>query len=239
MDNGGIGEKVREVRERQGLKVSEVARRAGLTVSGVTSIETGRVKRPAMQTVLRLASALGIDPANLLEEEFEIAVKKTFPPTVGPQGRLERALERFVADVSKEARHAKLEDLEHVIQYALDRADYWEQELERGRTKEYATYNNAYNLAVLAVDEFSSFNRWLLDRGPARPLLVAMEHGDGLEILEEYDALINALIKRTTRTQRVLFKNALALATTEAQRDAIVVKRQEMDASAQLARRIA
>lgn len=239
MDNGGIGEKFREVRERQGLKVSEVASRAGLTISGVTSIETGRVKRPAIQTVLRLASALGIDPASLLEEEFEIAVRKTFPPTVGPQGRLERALERFVAEVRKEARHAKLEDLERVIQYALDRAGYWEQELERGRTKEYATYNSAYNLAVLAVDEFSSFIRWLIDHGPARPLLVAMERGDELEIEEEYDALINALIERTTRTQRALFKNAKGLVKTEAQKDEIAAKRQEMDASAQLARRIA
>ena len=229
MDNGGIGEKIREARERQGRKVSEVARRAGLTISGVSSIETGRVKRPAIQTVLRLASALGIDPASLLEEEFEIAVRKTFPPTVEPQGRLERALERIVADVREEARHAKLEDLERVMQYALDRAEYWEQELERGRTQEYATCNNAYNLAVLAVDEFSSFNRWLFDNGPARPLLVAMEHGVGLEIEARYDALVEALIERTTQTQRVLFEHAEGLAETVAQKDEIAVKLREKD----------
>src|SRR5215218_9845954 len=148
---GGFGEKIREVRERQGLKVSEVARRAGLTISGVTSIETGRVRRPAIQTVLRLARALGINPSDLLEEEFEI-VARADAPTEGHQGRLERALDRFAADIREEGRRANLEDLERVIQYALDRSKYWEQELERGRTKEYATYNNAYNLAVLAVD---------------------------------------------------------------------------------------
>jgi transcriptional regulator with XRE-family HTH domain len=239
MDNGGIGEKFREVRERQGLKVSEVARRAGLTISGVTSIETGRVKRPAIQTVLRLASALGINPANLLEEEFEITVRKPISPTVESQGRLERALERFVADVRKEARHAKLEDLEHVIQYALSRAEYWEKELERGRKKEYATYNSAYKLAALAVDEFSSFNRWLRDRGPAGSLLLAMEREDESEIEDEYDALIEALIERTTRTQRVLLKYVKSLAKTEAQKDEIAAKCQEMGASAQLASRFA
>jgi|SRR5215208_3013089 len=241
MENKGIGEKLRELRERQGLKVSEVARRAGITISGVTSIETGRVKSPGIETLFRLASAMGVDPITFLQEEGKPISRHTilYPPTIEPQGRVERALQRSFADIRKEARHATLEDLEHVIQYALSRAEYWEKELERGRTKEYATYNSVYRLAVLAVDEFSSFNRWLLDHGPAGPLLLAMEREDDPEIEDEYDALIEALIERTTRTKYVFLEHVKGLAKTEAQKDEIAAKCQEMGASAQLASRFA
>src|SRR5829696_3342876 len=64
-----IGKNIREAREAQGLMVSEVARRAGLTVSGVTSLESGRVRKPAADTVVRIARALGLDPGDLLKEE--------------------------------------------------------------------------------------------------------------------------------------------------------------------------
>ena len=66
-----IGKNIREAREAQGLLVSEVARRAGLTVSGVTSIETGRVRKPAAETVVRIARALGVEPGQLLKEEAD------------------------------------------------------------------------------------------------------------------------------------------------------------------------
>jgi hypothetical protein len=112
--------------------------------------------------------------------------------------------------------------------------------LERGRTEEYATYKSAHNLAVLAVDEFSSLNRWLVDNGPARDLLVVLEYGLNPEIGEEYGALVDDLIERTTRTQRMLFAHAEDLAATEAQKDEIASKRRETDASnVQFARRSA
>jgi len=63
-----IGKNIREAREEQGLIVSEVARRAGLTISGVTSIETGRVSNPTIDTLVRIARALDVEPAELLKE---------------------------------------------------------------------------------------------------------------------------------------------------------------------------
>jgi len=63
-----IGKNIRETREKQGLKVSEVARRSELTISGVTSIETGRVRNPTIDTVVHIARALGVEPAELLKE---------------------------------------------------------------------------------------------------------------------------------------------------------------------------
>jgi transcriptional regulator with XRE-family HTH domain len=63
-----IGKNIREAREKQSLKVSEVARRSELTISGVTSIETGRVSNPTIDTLVRIARALGVEPAELLKE---------------------------------------------------------------------------------------------------------------------------------------------------------------------------
>jgi transcriptional regulator with XRE-family HTH domain len=232
-----IGKNLREVRERQGLMVSEVARRASLTVSGVTSIETGRVQRPAAETVVRLARALGVEPGELLKEDSATVGKAEVLP-VGPQSRLECALERYFVWLREEERRSKLEEVESCVQYALDRAKYYQQEIERGRPEKCATYERAYDLAVQAVAEFSTFTTWLIDDGPARPLWERMEQGVGLEIEEEYDALIEKLIDRISLIQLILFENAAGLAETEAQKEKIAAEREEIASSnAQLARR--
>ena len=61
-----VGKNIRRAREEQGRLVSEVARRAGLTVSGVSFVEQGRVQNPTVDTIIRIAEALGVDPADLL-----------------------------------------------------------------------------------------------------------------------------------------------------------------------------
>jgi transcriptional regulator with XRE-family HTH domain len=233
-----IGKNIREMRESQGLMVSEVARRAGLTVSGVTSIETGRVQRPAVQTVVRLARALGVEPGDLLKEEPTTVEKADAPP---PESlvQLEPKLERLFTLIREEVRNDRLDTVMSCVDLAFRRADYWQQELERGRKREYATYNEAYRLAVLAIDEFSSFYMWLFD-GPARPLWVALEHGVGLEIEEQYNVLIWDLIDRLTRTQFILIEHVGGLAETKAQKDEIAAKRKKVnDLHEKIARRIA
>jgi transcriptional regulator with XRE-family HTH domain len=69
-----IGKNIREAREAQGLMVSEVARRAGLTVSGVQFVEDGRVRNPSVDTVVKIARALGVAPGELLKEAPELKV---------------------------------------------------------------------------------------------------------------------------------------------------------------------
>ena len=61
-----VGTNIRRAREEQGRGVSEVARRAGLTVSGVSFVEQGKVQNPTVDTIIRIAEALGVDPADLL-----------------------------------------------------------------------------------------------------------------------------------------------------------------------------
>ena len=69
-----IGKNIREAREAQGLLVSEVARRAGLTVSGVQFVEDGRVRNPSVDTVVKIARALGVAPGELLKEAPDLKV---------------------------------------------------------------------------------------------------------------------------------------------------------------------
>jgi transcriptional regulator with XRE-family HTH domain len=218
-----IGQSIKELREARGMPKSELARRAGTTRNTLYRIETGRMA-PSWPMVEKIAHALTVSAGD-----------------VHAEAKWSSLLQFFYGDVfSEKALRAKLEEVERFIEYALVRAEYWEQELERGRMEEYATYKSAHKLADLAVDEFSSFNGWLVDKGPARNLLMLLDHGLYLEIGEEYDALIDALIERTTRTQCMLFAHAEDLAVTEAQKDAIAAKRREMNASnTQLARRSA
>jgi excisionase family DNA binding protein len=204
--------------EEQFLSLEDVASRLQVSDQTVRRwIKSGKLTayKPGLEYRIREADL----------EEFLRA--REVRPKVQRRSPLEPSFNDVLAE---EERHAKLAEVKSFIhEYAFARANYWEQELERGRTKEYRTAASAHNLAILAVDEFSSFNRWLFDHGPARPLLVAMEHGGGLEIADEYGALIDALVERITRTQRMLFANAERLAETEAQRDEIAARRLEAE----------
>jgi transcriptional regulator with XRE-family HTH domain len=57
---------VRMWRVSTGLTQRELGARAGVSVRGVRDIEHGRVQRPRGESVRRLASVLGVDPAEAL-----------------------------------------------------------------------------------------------------------------------------------------------------------------------------
>ena len=63
-------EKFREnllrIMEERGLKAAELSRMAGLNLRAVKDIEERRVQSPKISTVFALATALGVDPAELL-----------------------------------------------------------------------------------------------------------------------------------------------------------------------------
>jgi transcriptional regulator with XRE-family HTH domain len=74
--------KLRELREAAGLTQSELAQRAGLSKAGVTQLEQGR-RKPAWETVLALAAALGVsceafnEPAESDEKKSRGRPRKT------------------------------------------------------------------------------------------------------------------------------------------------------------------
>ncbi|MET9209840.1 helix-turn-helix domain-containing protein [Streptomyces sp. NPDC012438] len=63
--NAEIGRRVREARARAKLTQELLARKAGLTRGSITNIESG-MQAPPPYRLVRLASALGVKPADLL-----------------------------------------------------------------------------------------------------------------------------------------------------------------------------
>ncbi|HVS37413.1 MAG TPA: helix-turn-helix transcriptional regulator [Gemmataceae bacterium] len=61
-----LGARLRRLRLAAGLKQHALAVRTGLTREAISMLETGRRgRRPAADTVVRLAAALGVPPGEL------------------------------------------------------------------------------------------------------------------------------------------------------------------------------
>ncbi len=61
----GIGTRIREARQRRKLSQTELARRVGLHRVSLANIEGGR-KTPSLPTLFKLARALKVSPASLV-----------------------------------------------------------------------------------------------------------------------------------------------------------------------------
>jgi transcriptional regulator with XRE-family HTH domain len=61
------GEKLREVRDHRLLSQRELAEKAGLSPTTILKLADDRVKEPHPRTVRKLAQALEVDPAELVE----------------------------------------------------------------------------------------------------------------------------------------------------------------------------
>jgi transcriptional regulator with XRE-family HTH domain len=64
-----IGDNVKRVRTLRALTQVELAEKAGITQSTVVLIERNK-SEPHMSTIRKLAEALGVDPAELVKEEW-------------------------------------------------------------------------------------------------------------------------------------------------------------------------
>jgi transcriptional regulator with XRE-family HTH domain len=60
------GEKLRKIRERTFLSHRDLAKRANVSPTTVLNLEAGKVEAQR-RTVRKLAEALGVDPATLVE----------------------------------------------------------------------------------------------------------------------------------------------------------------------------
>jgi transcriptional regulator with XRE-family HTH domain len=69
---GSFGAAVRALREEKGLSQVQLGERSGLGQNGISRIETGDVKRPQEETVIKLSQGLGITPN-------EIWIRTSFP----------------------------------------------------------------------------------------------------------------------------------------------------------------
>jgi transcriptional regulator with XRE-family HTH domain len=60
-----FGRNLKDIREQKGISLRDLALEADLSANTISEIELGK-RDPRMTTVVKLASALGIDPADLL-----------------------------------------------------------------------------------------------------------------------------------------------------------------------------
>ncbi len=63
----GLGPMLKKLREQKGWTQAELATRAGVTPEYVTMLERGARTNPTIETLKRLAKALGVPVAELLE----------------------------------------------------------------------------------------------------------------------------------------------------------------------------
>ncbi|MBI5627593.1 MAG: helix-turn-helix transcriptional regulator [Candidatus Rokubacteria bacterium] len=60
-----MGQRIRQLRQSEGLKQDELAQQSGISVSFISMIERGD-RSPALETLCDLAEALGVPPHELL-----------------------------------------------------------------------------------------------------------------------------------------------------------------------------
>ena len=66
-NNETIGDKIKQLRNKQGLTQDELARKANLPYTTLTKIETNVITKPSIQTVVKIAKGLGISLDDLMK----------------------------------------------------------------------------------------------------------------------------------------------------------------------------
>ena len=66
-NNGTIGDKIKLLRNKQGLTQDELARKSDLPYTTLTKIETNVITKPTIQTVMKITKGLGISLDELMK----------------------------------------------------------------------------------------------------------------------------------------------------------------------------
>ena len=66
MESNQLGQKIRKLRQKQGLSQDDFARKANVAYTTLTKIETGVIKKPSVFVVSKIAKALDVTIENLL-----------------------------------------------------------------------------------------------------------------------------------------------------------------------------
>ena len=66
-NNETIGDKIKQLRNKQVLTQDELARKSDLPYTTLTKIESSVITKPSIQTVVKIANGLGITIDNLMK----------------------------------------------------------------------------------------------------------------------------------------------------------------------------
>jgi len=66
-NNETIGDKIKRLRNKQGLTQDKLARKSDLPYTTLTKIESNVITKPSIQTVMKIASGLGVTIDNLMK----------------------------------------------------------------------------------------------------------------------------------------------------------------------------
>ena len=66
-NNEAIGNKIKQLRNKQGLTQDELARKSDLPCTTFTKIETNIITKPTIQTVMKITKVLGISLEELMK----------------------------------------------------------------------------------------------------------------------------------------------------------------------------
>lgn len=66
-NNETIGDKIKQLRNKQGLTQDKLARKSDLPYTTLTKIESNVITKPTIQTVIKIANGLGITIDSLIK----------------------------------------------------------------------------------------------------------------------------------------------------------------------------
>ncbi|HQL52925.1 MAG: helix-turn-helix domain-containing protein [Patescibacteria group bacterium] len=67
-NNETIGDKIKQLRNKQGLTQDELARKSDLPYTTLTKIETNVITKPSIQTVVKIAKGLSVSVDELTKQ---------------------------------------------------------------------------------------------------------------------------------------------------------------------------
>jgi transcriptional regulator with XRE-family HTH domain len=112
-----LGEQIATLREEKTLTQVELAEKANISPSTLSQIESGRVPRPHVGTVRKIARALGVEPAELRKASpEELTTRPKVEPPL-PDFEERRAAEPLSPKMRRFAASMRRAHLEHIYEH--------------------------------------------------------------------------------------------------------------------------
>ncbi len=67
----GVGARIKQRREEKGINLSRLARDSGVSKGYLSTLESGDTQKPSADTLFKIAKALGVTVADLMDEHIE------------------------------------------------------------------------------------------------------------------------------------------------------------------------